>query len=138
MTDQISGSVDLRGRPLIRLSFVGHEDEMLATVDTGFNGQLFLTEAVAKIWGIAPFGVGRNVVLGDGSIVATKQSISQVQWLGEVRDVLVQVTTHAAAANVGAAQNVDDPVALIGTNLLARDILEINFRKRLVNIRRSD
>ena len=40
---KVIGSVDQRGRPVIRLE--GKTDSVLVIVDTGFNGELMVTRA---------------------------------------------------------------------------------------------
>jgi predicted aspartyl protease len=126
------GGVDLRRRPLLRLTFDGHDDDMLMTVDTGFNGELMLSAADAKAWGIEISGLLEDVVLGDGSEIETSRSFATINWMGAWRDVEVYITTDAASRDLRPA---DEPLGLIGTRLLADDLLEINFPQKTLVIR---
>jgi predicted aspartyl protease len=125
------GSVDGRGRPLLRLSVTGARDDILATIDTGFNGELLVSEIDAMALGIATTGLTENVVLGDGSEIETRKGRAMILWFGIPRSIVVFITAGTEAST----RLADEPVALIGTRLLADDILEINFPAQTVAIR---
>ena len=121
------------GRPVLRLRVIGKADEMLVTVDTGFNGELLLLEEEASKWGIAPLGAERDILLADGSIVASKQALTKIGWLGVEREVCVQLT-ELSKTPPPRTRREDDPSALIGTGLITPAILEINFGRGTVVI----
>ena len=129
---EVRGSVDLRGRPLIRITVIGFDDELVAMVDTGFNGELLMSEKVAAEWGISPVGLAAKLELGDGSKIFAGRGTVPVFWMGKRRAIAVQITP----SNKGKKQS-SEPVALIGTRLLSEDILEINFPAQTVVIRQA-
>ena len=49
---KLVGSVDHRGRPVVRVAVAGCEDEVLATIDTGFNGQVMVVAGDAASVGV--------------------------------------------------------------------------------------
>jgi predicted aspartyl protease len=127
---EMKGSVDGRGRPLLRLTVVGTSDEILATIDTGFNGELLVSQSDANALGIATSGVFEDMVLGDGSEIEARKGRATIMWFGAPRSVAVFLTAETDVSRPVA----DEPVALIGTRLLADDILEINFPAKTVVI----
>ena len=130
---EMRGSVDGRGRPLLRLTLTGVPDEALATIDTGFNGELLISQRDAKSLGIETTGLTEDVVLGDGSEIEAKKGRATIDWFGVPKRVVVFITADAQASTLSA----DEPVALVGTRLLADDILEINFPAQTVAIRQA-
>ncbi len=127
---EVRGGVDQRGRPLIRITVIGFDDELVAMVDTGFNGELLMSEKVAADWGISPVGIAAKLELGDGSKIFAGRATVAVLWMGKRRAIAVQITPSTKGK-----KQADEPVALIGTRLLADDILEINFPAQTVVIR---
>jgi predicted aspartyl protease len=130
---EMRGSVDGLGRPLLRININGRSDDILTTVDTGFNGELLMTELEAQRLGIIPLGVDGKVTLGDGTEVLARQAIATLIWFGHARHVKVQLTAPAKATE-SRHRHADDPIALIGTSLITPNILEINFGTRTVAI----
>jgi predicted aspartyl protease len=129
---EVRGSVDQRGSPIIRIAVVGFDDEMVAMVDTGFNGELLISENDAAAWGIAPVGIAARLELGDGSRIFARRGTASIIWMGKRCEIGVQITPAAKGS-----KQVDEPIALIGTRLLADDILEINFPAQTVAIRQT-
>ena len=127
----MAGTVDEHRRPLLRLQLRdgGH---ILALVDTGFNGQLWMSRADATALGIdhdenysqTGHAIGmRPVETAEGQLV--------IHWLGQERvvDVIVDIdSTHRTIA-------ANEPAALIGTELLDPAALSINFEKRTCVVR---
>jgi predicted aspartyl protease len=127
------GSVDGLGRPLLRLTISGRGDDIISTVDTGFNGELLMSETDARQLGIVPLSVEGRVTLGDGSQIFVKQAITTLFWLGLERHVRIQLTTTVGPVQKLPSQT-DDPIALIGTTLITPNILEIDFGAKTVAI----
>jgi predicted aspartyl protease len=127
---EVRGGVDQRGRPLVRIKFIGFDDELVAMVDTGFNGELLMSENDAAAWGIIPVGIAAKLELGDGSKIIAGRGTAAISWMGKRHAIAVQITPSAKGK-----RRPDEPVALIGTRLLAQDILEINFPAQSVVIR---
>ena len=130
---EMRGSVDGLRRPLLRLTINGRGDDILATVDTGFNGELLMPEIDARELGIVPLGVEGRITLGDGSEILVKQAIAILVWLGLERDVRIHLTASVRPPQ-DRSRPADDPIALIGTSLITPNILEINFGARTVAI----
>jgi hypothetical protein len=128
----ISGGVDLRGRPIVRLKIAGFDDELLAMVDTGFNDELLMSEADAAVWGVVAAGLASKLELGDGTLIFARRGTVNAVWMGERRVFRVQITP-----NVKGTRQADAPVALIGTRLLADDKLEIDFPRKSLRIWRD-
>ena len=122
---KVIGSVDDRGRPVIRID--GHQESILVVVDTGFNGDLMVTRAAAQLLGIAPVSREADVELGDGTTVRVYQGRSSISWLGEQRPVRVLVSDSWTTV-------ADAPVGLLGTELLSPHLLLIDFAARTVEI----
>ncbi len=122
---RLIGSVDDRGRPLVRLS--GEHDDLLLTVDTGFNGDLFVSRFGAQMLGLTPTGRATAVELGDGSTAFVEAARITLVWLGESRPIRVLVT------NIWKPP-VDDVVGLLGTGLLSPHRLVIDFTAGTVDI----
>lgn len=106
---KIEGGVDARGRPVVRIAFFGVTDDILALVDTGFNGQLMLSESDASSHGIQSTGVYSSAELASGEVRQIGEARAVVQWMGEQRRV--EVLLSAQPLKRGA----DEPIALIGT-----------------------
>lgn len=121
---KVMGSVDDRGRPVVRIEA---GDGLLLVIDTGFNGDLMITRAAATAIGVTPVSREMDVELGDGSIGRVHQGRVQLPWLGEDRAVRVLVSN--AWTTTG-----DEPVGLIGTELLTPHLLLIDFAARTVEI----
>ena len=100
---------------------------MLLLVDTGFNGDLLLSAPAARalaIWGI---GRTRTIELGDGTAAELRQERAQIAWLGTAREVRALVADSWQPRG-------DDPVGLIGTELITPHLLLIDFAARSVEI----
>ena len=122
---KVVGSVDGRSRPVIRIN--GKHESILVVVDTGFNGALMLTRTAANLLGADPIRRETEVELGDGRTVLVKEANALIPWLGRERRVRVLVSD--AWAPVG-----DEPVGLLGTELLAPHLLLVDFTEGTVEI----
>lgn len=135
---EVIGSVDDRGRPLVRLQLQGREDDMLVIVDTAFTGELLLSSNEALQWGVMILDVESDLELGDYSKVVAKQGLVTAEWLGRQLDVTVQVTpdpTTPAGSRQQERRRDGAPVGLLGTGMLSRAILSIDFPQRVVSVR---
>jgi predicted aspartyl protease len=116
----IEGSVNQDGVPLIAMKLAGRE--WMATIDTGFNGGLELPTAIEpKIRGIRLGPVVSK--LAGGVTISEEAYLVVVKFDGEQRRVQA---TFSEGAGV-----------LIGTDLLSRHRLEIDFPLRTVRLTRS-
>jgi predicted aspartyl protease len=111
----MTGEVDGRGTPVIRLDIAGQT--WTAIIDTGFDGFVHLPSVLAsefksRLWGEA------DVTLSNGQIVRQKLFILEFPFDGELQTV---------RASFGPGHEV-----LIGTQLLAAYRVEINFATRAV------
>lgn len=79
---------------MIRLPIRGgnaQEQEIEAVLDTGFDGYLTLSDALARTLGLS-YHSQVVVTLGDGSERALRQYQATVVWDGQERDVLALAT----------------------------------------------
>ena len=125
---KLVGSVDHLGRPVVRVAVVGRDDDVLATIDTGFNGELMLAAGDAAAIGVKLLEDAEEVELGDRSAIAIKLGKLRLRWLDTERDVTVFVSPRKDPTREGS------PVMLIGTRLLAPHLLLIDFAANTVEI----
>jgi hypothetical protein len=62
---KLIGSVDPRGRPIVRIGQINGADDFLAIIDTGFNGQLMVSyqRLISLSLGRAQPGLARRLKL---------------------------------------------------------------------------
>lgn len=125
----IVGSIDNRNRPLVRVSLVDREESLLALVDTGFNGDLYVTESVARRIGFERTSIKSQVELAGAALAKIVRGRGTIQWLGQERRVQVFI-----AADPRRPPPEGDPEALLGTGLLAPHILLVDFTAMTVEI----
>jgi clan AA aspartic protease len=112
----VNGEVDKRNRALItiliRNKIDGQSHQVVAWIDTAFDGHLVFSQNLIDQLGLESL-VETEAILADGSKVALETFICFVEWFGE--RVPVQVI-----ANEGR-------FPLLGTELLAGRELSINY-----------
>ena len=123
------GSVDLRGRPVIRIE--GKQESILVVVDTGFNGDLLVSRDAARRLGVDPISSEAAIELGDGRTVRVNEARATIKWLEQERRVRVLVSDDWTATG-------DAPVGLLGTDLLVPHLLLIDFTAGTVEIESQD
>lgn len=113
------GSVDVWKRPLLTLQW--GEINVLALIDTGFNGKLFLGDELAAELDFHPTGFFHHVSYGVGS---GRVSIAEGEllWKGAIRSIEVFVSS-----NVRRVRDVSEPEILIGTGLIFPDVLTVDL-----------
>jgi clan AA aspartic protease len=87
----ITGVITADREATLRLSAFGpsgQEQEIEATIDTGFNGFLTLPASSVATLGL-PYHSQTVATLGDGSHVLLRLYEASVDWEGRARDVLV-------------------------------------------------
>jgi clan AA aspartic protease len=88
----ITGTVNARLEVRIRLpvrNTAGQEQEIDATLDTGFNGALTLPTAVINGLGL-PWRSQASATLANGNVVQFDLYVAAVVWDGAPRTILVQ------------------------------------------------
>lgn len=125
---KLIGSIDQFGRPLVRVRLPGGQDDLLAIVDTGFNGQLMLSLSVAQSLRIALEDDLVPVELGTGAIEEVYVGQLDIVWLERAKRARVLVSESWPAPKP------DAPVALIGTRLLRPHLLLVDFDTDTVEI----
>jgi predicted aspartyl protease len=123
------GSVDLRGRPVVRIGRADGDDDFLAVVDTGFNGELLVAEEDVERIGGAVSRVAATVELAGGLIHEVVQAKIEIVWMGRSRLVDIFIGIQPTAR-----KSIDEPIALIGTGLLRPHLLLIDFDVGTVEI----
>ena len=116
----ITGTVSADGVPVITLEVDGQD--WPAIIDTGFNGDLELPEALRGKLNDQPAGRLRSA-LAAGRIVEEDAYSVEFPFDGQ--------TCHAIATFV------PDPQILIGTNLLREHHLQIRFASRTLRLERE-
>lgn len=125
------GSIDQRRRPLVRVSRADGEDAFLALVDTGFNGDLYMAESVARQLGFE-LRAGKTIVeLADRRFQLIRHAKGTIRWLGGPRRVEVFV---APDQEQNRPLGPDEPVALLGTGLLSPNVLLLDFSDMTIEI----
>ena len=126
---KLIGSVDHLGRPLVRLSDVGvNNEEILALVDTGFNGGLMMGHQLAKALEVELDEDSVRVELGNGAAANVHQGYVELIWLGRRR------TAQVFASANWVQRDPDAPAALLGTGLLRPHLLLVDFEAATVEI----
>lgn len=109
--------VDLDGRALIKISIrpsdLAGVHEFETWIDTGFNGELVLSQEAIDNLALEQSGT-LKAVLADGSEVALRRYFCLIEWLGETRELEV-------IANEG-------EFPLLGVGLLLGRDLKISYR----------
>ena len=111
----IQGTVSDTGVPTISLSIAGQE--WVATIDTGFNGDLELPETLREALNPQYIGEVTSVLAGGQTI---KEELYQVNFFFDGKMIPAEVTF------------VVDSDILIGTHLLRAYRLEIDFVRQTV------
>jgi predicted aspartyl protease len=111
----MTGEVDDSGTPIIRLTIAGQE--WVATIDTGFNGDLELPDTLAPHF-VLTLVAESSTTLAAGKVITEDIFAIQFPFDGEVM---------AAEATFAATDGI-----LIGTGLLRRHRLDVNFVSRTV------
>ncbi|MFN3650156.1 MAG: hypothetical protein ACK47B_11305 [Armatimonadota bacterium] len=116
----ITGAVDADGAPVISLSVAGRTWK--AIIDTGFNGDLELPQALGPSVNARFFGRGRANLAG-GQAIEEEYYLVDFPFDGS--------TVRALASFVTGSE------ILIGTRLLQDHRLEIDFPARKVSLSRT-
>ena len=127
------GSLDTRRRPLMRVPVSG-KDDLLAIIDTAFTGELLVDEDVARSWGVVVLDVEAEIEMGDGSRRDVKQGLLTVVWFGREHDATVQVVRRSTSQPRRRLRQDGEPAALLGTEMIAPGILNVNFSSGVVTI----
>ncbi len=125
----VLGGVDDRRRPLVRVALAERDESLLALVDTGFNGELYVTESVARRFGFERTSFDSEVALAGGNSAKVSRGRGSIRWLGQQRRVQVFIVddprTHPREG---------EPDALLGTGLLSPHILLVDFTAMTIEI----
>jgi len=118
----IEGYVNEYGQTIIKIKVKGTkaEVEVEAQVDTGFDGEICLPIPIAIQLGLELSG-DLWIELADGTRRKELIFIGSIIWEGKEKEVEIILTNF--------------PQTLIGSNLLQDKILEIDFGKKLVEIK---
>ena len=130
---ELIGSLDSRRRPLMRVQVEG-KDDLLSIIDTAFTGELLVDEDIAQSWGVVVLDVNAQIELGDGSRCEVQQGLLTVVWFGRNHDATVQVVRRATGQSQHRPRRDGEPVALLGTELIAPGSLNVNFTSGVVTI----
>lgn len=123
------GSIDLRGRPLIRIVVAAGEFSALATIDTGFNGDVLCNLDVAIELGVLLESEEQTIELAGGVQQRAQVGSLLLVWLG--RTIVVRViVTPPSIAPLGDGE----PATLLGTGLLRPHLVLFDFSEMTVEI----
>jgi predicted aspartyl protease len=118
----------------VRVRRAGAEDSFLALVDTGFNGDLHMTRTVALQLGFSLQGAKDVVEFADGRSEKVEIGHGEIDWLGGTRRIKLLASPEPPRPRI---PRDGEPVALLGTGLLAPHILLIDFEAGTVEIERQ-
>ncbi len=116
----IEGQINEHGTPLIPLRLA--DRDWMAIVDTGFNGGLELPETLADVRDAESFGTVR-APLAAGIVVTEELVLVELDFDGHHE---FTPATFAAANHI-----------LVGTRLMHRHRLELDFPARTVRLERA-
>lgn len=125
---KLTGSIDDQGRPLVRLRLSRGQEDLLAIIDTGFNGQLMMSLSVARLLGMTLENVLVPIELGTGTIERVYVGQLDAHWLDREHRLQVLVSKNWPAPKP------DAPAALIGKRMLRPHLLKIDFDAGAVEI----
>jgi clan AA aspartic protease len=116
---------DRAGHPRIRVPVVGSRAGIVIDVllDTGFDGDICLPTVVAIQLGLELRDLIR-VELADGTLKNGLVFAGVVVWEGKDRDVMITLT--------------ESQETLLGTGLLVDSVLEMDFARRQIVVRKAD
>ncbi len=123
------GSIDGRFRPLLRIRCSNGGDEILALLDTGFNGERLCDRIVAAEIGTIPSGRSDSVELAGHIKSQAQVGHATILWLGQPRQVRVLVSMAPPARHVDG-----EPVAIVGGALLAPSLVLLDYAAMTVEI----
>ena len=119
----MNGRVDEKLRALIPISVAASADdertEILAWIDTAFNGGLTIPRVRIQALGLVQES-SAEAVLADGNTVELETYACFLEWFGATYETQVVVN--------------DSEFPLLGTMLLARHRLEIDYERKTVAI----
>jgi predicted aspartyl protease len=118
---KLIGSIDQLVRPLARVKLLKRDEELLALIDTGFNGELMMGLDAARVKGVEFDEKLATDEYASGEIRDVFEGRLEIQWPGQRRRVSVLVS------DVIPPPKADAPAALIGTRLLRPHLLMIDF-----------
>ena len=129
----LEGGVDDLGRPLVRVRMSGLEDELLCIVDTGYNGDIWMSTALAAACQLKLSTVVERAEVASGAEIAVRSASATIEWLGDTRTVLVHVAGPVITA-VRSRRSEGTGHALLGVGLLRQTLLVANFPREHVQI----
>lgn len=128
MATQI-GSIDGRRRPLVRIERENGAEGFLALMDTGFNGELFVSYRDAMRLGFTLRAGISTAQLADGQNAEVLRGVGAISWLGRPRRIEVLAAVQDDIQGLA-----DDPIALVGTALLSPHLVLIDFSAGTIEI----
>jgi clan AA aspartic protease len=108
--------------PIIRVKLISgknEEIELPAIIDTGYNGEVILSESKIQEMGLEFLGT-IDTELADGGIVELDLFRGRIKWFDRIQEIAI-----------GTTQSQD---ASVGTLLLADCKLDVNFKERWVSV----
>jgi clan AA aspartic protease len=120
---RIEGYVDRStSAPFVKIKVISPTDEEIelpAMIDTGYNGEVILSEERIQTLGLEFLGT-IDTELADGEIVELDLFKGRIKWFNKIREIAV-----------GSSRSED---TLLGTLLLVGCELDINFKEGWVRI----
>ena len=98
-------------------------------LDTGFNGELLMAANDVALFGFRQSEIRSKVELAGGRVYELRRGLGEIVWLGRRRRVELLIS-----ADPPQPRRDGDPIALVGTRLLAPNLLLIDFTAATVEI----
>lgn len=132
----MEGIVDDLDRPILHLGVSAASLAIPCVVDTGFNNNLMMANWVALAHGFKPYPmrIVDRVLLADQSRFEAERMRGSIIWFGEETRVDVQVVADSRFER--RYYGADQPLAILGTALLRRCVLSIDFVSRRLAIQK--
>jgi len=117
----ITGHVNADYEAIISIRLVDLADDIKVAIDTGFNGEICLRKDLSEKLELDPIAI-EDYELGDGNITQVEVFSGKIIWFDEERVVDLILTKSEQS--------------LIGTGLLTRCRLEVNYPREEVFIQK--
>jgi predicted aspartyl protease len=125
------GGLDGHGRPIVRVRVTGAEDELVCLVDTGYSGELWMSQALAKQFRFVATGMSADAATATDDVAKVEIFLGEIEWLGAKREV----TVHAHGNDTRPARPAgEEPYALLGSALLRPAVLNVDYPNHTLSI----
>jgi predicted aspartyl protease len=127
------GHVDDLGRCLLRVERPSGADDVLAILDTGFNGELMMSRSMAITLGVELLPGLVDAQFANETTALVQIGQMPIVWFKHMKTVEVLIVDDASTQSRGSRQ----PSALLGTALLRPHLLLIDFARTTIELEQN-